>query len=276
MDILLIGAGNMGFALLKRWTEFTQHRFSVVELTEALRDRARAHGAVVFAAYEDLPDNLRVDAVVLATKPQIAGDVARLYASFLKPGGFIVSIAAGVNVRTLQNYTGNAIAIVRCMPNTPVSTGLGVIACFLNDLVTPNQADSALLLLSSLGIVEIIADEALMDCFTAVAGSGPAYVFHFIEALAGAAEANGLSPDIALQVAKQTVLGAATIAAQSSTTPSELRMQVTSPNGTTAAGLAELMNTENGLSPLIHATVSAARKRSLEIDTELTKVISDQ
>ena len=150
------------------------------------------------------------------------------------------------------------------MPNTPAAIGKGMMVVFADDRVSPRMKSFVSDLLSASGEVASVDDEALMDAVTAVSGSGPAYVFHFIECLTAAAKKAGLPDDVAALLARQTVFGAACLAAESGEEPGRLREQVTSPNGTTAAALAVLMG-EGRLEKLITEAVEAARLRSIEL-----------
>ncbi|MEM8755806.1 MAG: pyrroline-5-carboxylate reductase, partial [Pseudomonadota bacterium] len=154
--------------------------------------------------------------------------------------------------------------IVRCMPNTPAAIGAGMMVCYATDGVTEGARALAEALLAASGEVAWIEDEGSMDAVTAVSGSGPAYVFHLIETLAAAGAEVGLPADLAARLALQTVMGAGRLAAESGIDAAELRRQVTSPGGTTAAALGVLMR-ENGLQPLMTEAVTAARDRGREL-----------
>jgi pyrroline-5-carboxylate reductase len=151
------------------------------------------------------------------------------------------------------------------MPNTPAAVGRGITAIVGNAAATPDDLAMAETLMSAVGQVVRLPDEALMDAVTAVSGSGPAYVFHLIEALAAAAEAEGLPPDLAMQLARATVTGAGELAHRSPETAAQLRINVTSPGGTTAAALAVLMDPDAGLTALMRRAVAAAAARGREL-----------
>lgn len=263
--LLLVGAGNMGFAMLKGWAGTLQYDLAVVEPDERLRARSAALGVNTYAAPEELPKGFRIDVLVIATKPQVVGDIAARYAQMQSFDALVISIAAGVRLARISAHLGNSAALVRAMPNTPASIGEGMIVCCANQKGQhPEHVETAKMLLSAVGRVAFVEDETLMDAVTAVSGSGPAYVFHFIEALATAAVRAGLEGDLALLLAKQTVFGAARLALDSQDPPARLREQVTSPNGTTAAALRVLAADEGGLATLLTAAVEAARNRSQE------------
>jgi len=265
MQVLLIGAGNMGFALLRTWASLQGHRFAVIELNEELRGRAAAEGAAVFASFADLPDDFCADVAVIATKPQAVAEAANASRLVLKEDGLLISVAAGIAINAIRAQIGEGPAIIRCMPNTPAAIGEGMIVCCASANARPSDLDCARTLLSAAGRVAFIEKETLMDAVTAVSGSGPAYVFHLIEAFSAAGISVGLPSDLAVLLAKQTVFGAAKLALAPETNPAVLRTQVTSPNGTTAAALSVLMNPQGGLGPLLQRAVAAAEHRSREL-----------
>jgi pyrroline-5-carboxylate reductase len=201
---------------------------------------------------------------VLAVKPQVIREVTAGYRRFGDGRTTFLSIAAGTAVATFEEILGERAPIIRCMPNTPAAIGKGMMVTFANERVSDNARKFVADLLSASGRVASIDDESLMDTVTAVSGSGPAYIFHFIECLTAAAESAGLPTETAKLLAMQTVYGAASLAAESREDPGVLRQQVTSPNGTTAAALAVLMG-EDRLKRLLTEAVEAARLRSIEL-----------
>lgn len=259
--VLLVGCGNMGFAMLKGWRGSEPGvAVHVVEPSEPLATRARDAGATAVASVEALPDGLAPDLVFLAVKPQVMGDVVPAYAGLAGGRATFVSIAAGTTIATLAAMLPGPTPIIRSMPNTPAAIGAGMLVNCANAAVTPEARALATRLLAAGGEVAWIDDEGLMDAVTAVSGSGPAYVFHFIECLAKAGVEMGLPADLASRMAVQTVMGAGRLAAEAAEDPGTLRQQVTSPGGTTAAGLGVLM-ADGGLGPLLTETVRAARDR---------------
>lgn len=264
--IVLAGCGNMGFAMLSGWLDAGKIKaadIAVVEPNGNLRARAAGLGVAAFANASELAQSLSPELVVFAVKPQVMGSVVPAYRRFADRSTF-VSIAAGTGIAAMQEMLGDAAAIIRCMPNTPAAIGHGMMVLVSNVNVTA-QADAFVAdLLTANGKVARIGDEHLMDAVTAVSGSGPAYVFHFIEALAAAGRKAGLPDDVADVLAMQTVHGAANLAAQSKDDPATLRRQVTSPNGTTAAALDVLM-APKGLEMLLTDAVEAARRRGEEL-----------
>jgi pyrroline-5-carboxylate reductase len=264
--VVLAGCGNMGYAMLSGWLKSGRLAAAdvwVVEPNETLRRRAAELGTHAMATSEALSGGLSPTLVVLAVKPQVMREVVAGYKRFADGQTTFLSIAAGTQIATLEEILGN-VPIVRCMPNTPAAIGKGMMVTVANGLVTDTTRDFVNGLLSASGEVTSVDDEALMDAVTAVSGSGPAYVFHFIEALTEAGKKAGLQPDTASLLAVQTVYGAASLAAESHEDPGTLRQRVTSPNGTTAAALSVLM-AEDRLKKLVGQAVEAARLRSIEL-----------
>ncbi len=257
----------MGFSMLKTWKTKTEHRLAVVEPVSELRARASSIGSETFAASHEMPVSFSADIVVIATKPEAVAQSIQTCGPFLADDGLLVSVAAGVNFKAILSHAPRNVGIVRCMPNTPATIGEAMTVCCPTGRVTSEQRQITEQLMSAMGKTVFVEDEVYMDAVTAVSGSGPAYVFHFIEALAEAGEAAGLDPSLALMLSKQTVLGAARLANEIDSSPAELRKQVTSPNGTTEAALEVLMNPRRGIVPILIEAVAAARARSLELST---------
>lgn len=260
--LVLIGAGNMGFAMLSGWLrqdpKLTVH---VVEPFAGFRDRAAAIGAHPVASLSDLPRGLRADLVILAVKPQTVASVLEDCGAL---GATYLSVAAGITIAAMQAALPAPASIIRCMPNTPAAIGEGmmVLCPGLNVPETVKALTAGLMATS--GAVAWVADESLMDAVTAISGSGPAYVFHFIEALTEAGKTLGLPSETAALLARQTVAGSGRMAQLSDVTPTTLREQVTSPNGTTAAALSVLM-ADRALTTLLSKAAKAARDRGVEL-----------
>ena len=199
--------------------------------------------------------------IIFAIKPQKAVEIVPLYARFAQPDSVFISIMAGVTTTKLQQWLGQQARCVRVMPNTPAAIGQGVSVAV--GAVTSLQKDSLEKIFRACGLFCWVEDEAQMDAVTALSGSGPAYVFALCEAMAAAGVAAGLSPDLAMMLARQTLIGsAALLAHQPHDTPTVLRQAVTSPQGTTAAGLEVLLAADTGLFPLLQQVVAAAAARS--------------
>lgn len=264
--VLLVGCGNMGFAMLRGWIEqgTPANRIDVVEPNEDLRKRAAGTGAKVHAGAEEIIGGEVPAMAIVAVKPQVMTKVLADYRPFAAAGTTFVSVAAGTLLGTIENALGEGSAVIRCMPNTPAAVGKGMMVCCANDAVTDEARAVCDTLLSASGSVAFVEDEALMDAVTGVSGSGPAYVFHFIEAMAEAGVASGLPEELAKELAIQTVYGAAAYARSSDENPGQLRSNVTSPNGTTAAALDVLMGSGR-LRELVAEAVEAAAERSREL-----------
>jgi len=188
------------------------------------------------------------------------GEVVPPYGRFSE--AVFVSIAAGVTCDSLKGWLGEKSQIIRSMPNTPAAIGEGMIVSFANGFVSEGARTQVDRLLSASGQTGWIEDEGLMDAVTAISGSGPAYVFHFIECLAVAAEKLGLNAELSQKLAKQTVAGAGLLTKGSDTPPATLREQVTSPGGTTAAALDVFMGR---MGPLVEEATEAARDRGVAL-----------
>lgn len=262
--LVLVGCGKMGTAMLGGWVAAkVASRFLVVEPAGAPPDFDLAAELGWFPAAEALPSDLSPDAVVFAVKPQVVDSVLPSYRRWVRPETFFLSIVAGKTVAGLAHHLGAA-AIVRTMPNTPAAIGRGITVACANSLVTLEQRQLCDALLGAMGESAWVEDEALLDAVTAVSGSGPAYVFLMIEALAAAGEVEGLPSELALQLARSTVVGSGELARLSEESPSQLRENVTSPGGTTRAALDVLM-ARDGLVSLIKRAVAAATARSREL-----------
>lgn len=264
--ILLIGCGKMGGAMLDGWLArgLKPEDAVVVEPAQAAAAVARAKGVVVVAKSEDVPASFMPDIVLIAVKPQSMAEAAPPLRRFAGTGATYLSIAAGKTIAGFEAALGRDAAIVRAMPNTPAAVGRGITVLCANANVTPAARETCGELLAAVGEVAWIDDEALMDPVTAVSGSGPAYVFLLIEELAAAGVAAGLTPQLAMQLARATVSGAGELARQASEGAAELRKNVTSPGGTTQAAL-EVLMASDGLKPLMARAVAAATRRSREL-----------
>ena len=267
LKLVLVGCGNMGFAMLSGWLESGKLKAAevfVVEPDEALRKRAAELGVKTGSTADDLAPASNPEIILIAVKPQVIREVLASYRQFGSAGTTFISIAAGTPIKTFEEILGANTPVLRCMPNTPAAIGKGMMVLYGNAHVTAEAQATIEDLLSASGEVARIGSEGLMDAVTAVSGSGPAYIFHFIECLTKAAETAGLAPDTARLLAMQTVYGAASLAAETRRDPAELRRQVTSPNGTTAAALDVFMGGDK-LQNLVTEAVEAARRRSVEL-----------
>ena len=256
-DVLLVGCGKMAGALLDRWAGATAHAFTVVNPSP----RPMPHGVTLLHSPAGLPD-AQFDAIVIGLKPQKIVEVVPGYRRFLKSGGLVLSMAAGTSLATLEEVTGGA-AIVRMMPNLPVALGQGLTGLVAGPAVTPAHRALVQDLLSPTGEYVWLNDEDALDRFTAIAGSGPGFVFELLRAHSDAATALGFGEAEAMAMVLHTWRGALSLL-DSGGTASEWRDRVTSPNGTTAAGLTAL-NGDGELDRRLTATLAAAYRRAVEL-----------
>ena len=258
--LVMLGCGKMGSAMLAGWLDRGLDPASVYVIDPYPSDWLRAQRVVINGA---LPDDPAV--LMIAVKPQMMQAALPQVSGFGGSGTLILSVAAGTPIAAYEAAFGPGTRVIRSMPNTPAAVGKGITAIIGNAAARPADLDLAEVLLSAIGQVVRLDDEDQIDAVTGLSGSGPAYIFYMIDALAAAGVAQGLPPAMAMQLAKATVAGAGALAEQADETPEQLRINVTSPNGTTQAGLGVLMDQGKGLMPLIGATVAAATHRSREL-----------
>jgi pyrroline-5-carboxylate reductase len=259
-EVLLIGCGKMGGALLRGWLDAGAVTDAIVVDPNAQSVPA---GVTLVKSLDDIAGPLP-DTILIAVKPQMLDAVTPELRARLPDGALVISIAAGKTLDYFADRLGASVAVVRTMPNTPAAIGRGITVCCAGPHVTDAGRALTGSLMAAVGDVTWIEDESLMHAVTAVSGSGPAYVFLLIEALTDAAKTAGLPPDLAAQLARATVTGAGELARLSPDDPAKLRADVTSPGGTTAAALSVLMG-ENGLTGLMTRAVVAATARSQEL-----------
>ena len=266
--LLLVGGGKMGEALLGGWLRhgvLERDEVLVVEPDAGRRELvAGVHGVVAVGRPEDLPAPPAPGALLLAVKPQAMDAALLACAARVAPDTLVLSIAAGKPIALFERALGEGLGVVRAMPNTPAAVGRGVSVLCANGRATEAQRELAERLMAAVGAVHWVEDEELMHAVTAVSGSGPAYVFHLIEALAEAGARAGLPEPLAMALARGTVTGAGELARRSEETAAQLRANVTSPGGTTAAAL-QVLTAEDGLTPLVARAVAAAALRSREL-----------
>jgi len=260
-----IGCGNMGFALMKGAAGETELFITDTD-TEKTKIAAKELGAAVLASNIEAAE--KGDIIFLAVKPQVLVQVLVEIAPTVKKrfnaGGEIVlvSMAAGLSIGQIKNIVGMKVPVVRIMPNTPALTGKGMIAMSASPEVSPEKIHELENILGKAGIVDNI-EERYMNAITGLSGSGPAFVYLFIEALADGGVQAGLPRDKALRYAAQTVLGSAVMVQKTGKHPGELKDMVTSPGGTTIAGIAALE--EGAFRGTVMKAVEAAWKRSIEL-----------
>ena len=258
--LVLLGCGKMGSALLSGWLEQGIDPKSVWILDPKPSDWLLSIGVRV---NEMLPDDPA--AVLVAVKPQMMGEALPRLQRFGSATTLFISVAAGTPMSAFEDVLGKSTPIVRAMPNTPAAIGQGITALIGNGRATEKDVLEAQSLMAAVGQTLVLQNEQQIDAVTGVSGSGPAYVFLMIEALAAAGVNQGLPEDMAMQLAQATVAGAGALAVRSEESAEQLRINVTSPNGTTQAALEVLMRSDAGLSQLVDQAVSAARQRSQDL-----------
>ncbi|NIA71324.1 pyrroline-5-carboxylate reductase [Pelagibius litoralis] len=269
--VVLIGAGRMGHAMLVGWLRELRpsHEFHVVDpgvcdAVAALRKRLANPGSLVhYASAQDLPDDLAADVIVLATKPRI---IAAALQAMPKPtalNAVVISVAAGVGIADIQQHLHGNLSTVRVMPNIGASVGYSVSAGFADASTKPDGRVHVELLFQAIGTFSWLESEDQLHAVTALSGSGPAYVFAMCEAMIMAGIEQGLDDTTARSLAIATVSAAGRLL-ENCPDPGLLRETVTSPNGTTAAGLA-VLGKENVLERLVWQTLDAARQRSISL-----------
>jgi pyrroline-5-carboxylate reductase len=256
--ILVVGCGNMGGAMLAGWLAggIAPARLTVV-------DPALAEAPAGVTLLRELPQGARFDAVLIGIKPQMLDALGPGIAPFASGGTVVLSILAGVELDTLAARFPDAGGWVRIMPNLAAAIGKSPIALAARGLDTDGRT-AITTLMTPLGTPEWLAAEGQFDVVTALAGSGPAFVYRYIDALAAAATAQGLDAGQAQRLALATVEGASLLASASPHAPGELARRVASPGGTTQAGL-DVLDAGGALARLTEATIKAAADRSAEM-----------
>ena len=262
--IAFVGAGNMAFSLTRGLLS-KGHPATSLRVADPLPEALAKYSTAEITTFAD--NNLAIhgaDVVVLAVKPQVAPQVTGELA--ILSDQLLVSIAAGVSLQSLNNWTSDAQPIVRCMPNTPALLGAGMSGLYANACCTPEQKGFAEKILNAAGTTLWVHEESELDAVTAVSGSGPAYFFRLMEAMIEAGETLGLSRETATILTLQTAYGAALMAKDTDEQPATLRHNVTSPGGTTAAALAVME--KDDLGGLIQRALSAAHARAVALAEE--------
>jgi len=257
--VLLVGCGKMGSALLAGWLDRGMAAADVVVVDPS----HPAPGVTVVGDHAAIPAGFLPDVVVLAVKPQVMADVLPPYGRFA--AALFLSIAAGKTIAFFRSHLGDGAALVRAMPNTPAAVRRGITVCCPGPGITAGQRTLAQSLLEAVGEVGWVEEEGLMDAVTAVSGSGPAYAFLLAEVMAEAGIRQGLPAALSARLARATVAGAGELLRLSSEDAEQLRKNVTSPGGTTAAALAVLMADGRGLPDLMVEAVDAATRRGREL-----------
>ncbi|KAA0679840.1 pyrroline-5-carboxylate reductase [Roseomonas genomospecies 6] len=261
--ILLLGAGRMGGAMLRGWLAqgVPASAISVADPAPApeLAELAARTGVRLNPA-----DGAPVDVLVVAVKPQMVESAAAGVQAMLAPHTLVLSIMAGKTLADLRRLFPKSGSVVRAMPNLPAAVGRGATVAVAEAGCPADRMERAASLLTAVGSLEWLADEALVDAATALSGSGPAYVFYLVECLTRAGVEVGLPADVSERLARATVEGAGALMGATGQPAAELRAGVTSPGGTTAAGLSKLM-ADDHLQTLLNATLRAAAQRATEL-----------
>lgn len=261
--LVLLGCGKMGSAMLEGWLARGLALGSVWVIDPQPSDWVQGLARKGLHLNTDLPEAPAV--ILIAVKPQMMGAALPAIADHGGGGTLFLSVAAGTPMAAYETAFGPGTPVVRAMPNTPAAVGRGITALIGNATASAEDLDLAETLLSAVGEVVRLEREDQMDAVTAVSGSGPAYVFHLIEALAAAGAAEGLPPDLAMRLARATVTGAGELAHRAPESAEQLRVNVTSPGGTTAAALGVLMDPDTGFPALLRRAVKAAADRGREL-----------
>lgn len=263
-SVVLVGAGNMGGAMLKGWMANGMPPENITVLDPNVSEQVKNTFLKSKILHVATPDSVSApDVLILAIKPQMMEQVLPTLSGLIKQSTVVVSVAAGTTLSTISDALG-AVAAIRVMPNTPSLVLRGMSVGCANAIVTEEHRSHVDALMNAIGMVEWVDDEKLIDAVTAVSGSGPAYVFHLAECMADAGIKAGLPEQLAMTLAVQTIAGAGELLSLSDDEPATLRKNVTSPNGTTAAALEVLMG-EGGMPELVTKAIMAAKKRSEEL-----------
>ncbi|MCG6120278.1 MAG: pyrroline-5-carboxylate reductase [Blastomonas sp.] len=267
LRIALVGHGKMGGALLTQWCAVAERDFpdTTFFVIDPMTDGKASDSSDRVAYLREPPPSeaCAFDLVIVAVKPQVVAEVLPDYASRLAPDGFVASIAAGCSIERLRALAGGA-PVVRVMPNLPAAIGAGVSGLCADETATHHQRATIEALMAAAGSTLWVANEDMLDRLTAIAGSGPGYVFEIARAYVEAATELGFAPDDARQLVLGTMAGTIAMAQTSSSSLDELRSSVTSKNGTTAAGL-DALNGDGALGERFRATLAAAYDRAVEL-----------
>jgi pyrroline-5-carboxylate reductase len=263
--LVLVGAGKMGGAMLEGWLKSGANPAKIVAFDPAPPAEVKAMLEVKSVRLNPkIADITDAEVIIVAVKPQVMEDVLPSVVPLNSSRPLILSVAAGKTIATFERHFGTGAAVIRTIPNTPAAVGRGITAMASNSNVSAAQLELARQLLSAVGEVVTVDNEAMIDAVTAVSGSGPAYVFYLTECLAAAGEKVGLPAGLAMQLARATVAGSGELMRQSGIEAATLRQNVTSPKGTTYAALQVLM-ADDGMQPLFDKAIDAATRRSREL-----------
>ena len=269
-NVILLGYGKMGSSIAKAWKlKKLNFNFFVVEKVSSLRKIAFEDG---FSAYEDLEQLTQFvkvnsgDIIFLAVKPQQMKETIQPFLNLNFKDNVYISIAAGLSISWFQNQINKNAKIIRTMPNLPASIGFGVTGYCQTNNLSDKDINNANDLLCAFGKAIYLSSEKLIDVVTAISGSGPAYIFYLVEVLSKIGKENGLLEQDSKTLALETLIGSAKLLEASKMDAAILKKNVTSPGGTTEAGLEILESMETGLYPLLDLTIKNAKKRALDLN----------
>ena len=269
-NIILFGYGKMGSSIAKGWMlKKLNFNFFVIEKVSSLRKVASDDGFKAFENINKLNELVEIksgDIFFLAVKPQQMKETIDPFFKFNINNILFISIAAGLSLSWFQSQIGRNIKMVRTMPNLPASIGFGITAYSKTNNLSENDVENTNDLLRAFGKVIYLSSEDLMDVVTAISGSGPAYIFYLVEVLSKIGKENGLQEQDARTLALETLIGSSRLLEVSNIDPEKLKKNVTSPGGTTEAGLEILESMEIGLYPLLNSTIQNAKKRALALN----------
>ena len=270
-NIALFGYGKMGSSIANGWRmKKLNFNFYIIEKEILLREQAKKDG---FKAYNDIHQILNnsvvqnIDIIFLAVKPQQMTEAIKQFDILDFERTLFISIAAGLSFSWFKNKIDKNIKIVRAMPNLPASVGRGVTGYCKSDNLSPNEEENTSILLNSFGKAVYLNSEDLIDVVTAISGSGPAYIFFLVEVLSEIGKNEGLSEEAAKVLALETLIGSAKLLESSNIDPKTLRQNVTSPGGTTEAGLEILASKKSGLFNLLNSTIISAKQRAIHLNS---------
>lgn len=261
--LLLVGCGHLGSAMLRQWLE--ANAFSATHIVKPSPPNSDFLNKAAISwspTPNEIPTNYAPDIVILAIRPKDLGAVAPSYAKYRE--SLFLSLAAGKKLAQLEAFLSPSHSILRAMPNIASEVGTGMTFLTANTYVTTAQKRNGEQLLQAVGAVAWLEDETLFDVATALSGCGPGYVFAMVEALADAGEKLGLSTTLAMQLARQTIIGSGALLASTKTSASDLRKAISSLGTMTEAGLKQLLN-DNQLADLMFKTMKAAVERAQEL-----------
>lgn len=269
-NIILFGYGKMGSSIAKGWMlKKLNFNFFVIEKVSSLRKVASDDGFKAFENINKLNELVEIksgDIFFLAVKPQQMKETIDSFLKFNTNNILFISIAAGLSLSWFQSQIGRNIKMVRTMPNLPASIGFGITAYSKTNNLSENDVENTNDLLRAFGKVIYLSSEDLMDVVTAISGSGPAYIFYLVEVLSKIGKENGLQEQDARTLALETLIGSSRLLEVSNIDAEKLKKNVTSPGGTTEAGLEILESMEIGLYPLLNSTIKNAKKRALALN----------